>query len=316
MLAYSADGWRAYGVAIGLVVLATFLQYGLHFFEKDILDFAAFYPAVLLVTLLFGYRAGLFAIALSVFVVWLVFLPTEFAFELEARETLINVAFYAISSGLLVWLANIHRDIVKDLRDAQNMGQVLLGELRHRSRNNLAVTKTIIDNSLKADPTTAAVIYGRLAALMSADDLLVRESGAGEQLSTIVESELQPYGSERHEESGPEIVLAASNARAWALVVHELATNAAKYGALAQSGGKVLANWDTSGDALIFNWREIGIVAVPVSVAPSSGFGTKLIDAMVRSLGGTITRTFDAGGLRCSIAVPLPEIEVARIGRA
>jgi two-component sensor histidine kinase len=137
----------------------------------------------------------------------------------------------------------------------------------------------------------------------------MEDTGAGERLQTILNNELSPYGTDQVIANGSDIVLPARHARAWALIVHELATNAVKYGALASPDGRVLITWLRVGENLDFWWVETGGADAP-QIPASAGFGTKLIDAMVKSLGGTITRSVERDGLKCSISVPLSELEL------
>jgi two-component sensor histidine kinase len=309
MFAYSISGWRGYAVAIGLVGLATLLRFLLGLFAEGVVPFALFFPAVVIATLLSGYRAGIVALALSIIVTWFVFLPPPFSFELKEAAAHLNVLLFIASSALLVWVSEGYRRSVHDLREEKSFRDLLLDEVRHRSRNSVAVAKTIVDNTLKSDPQTAATINGRLATLLSAESLLMESSGAGERLQTVLNNELSPYGTDKVIATGSDIVLPARHARAWALIVHELATNAVKYGALGYPNGRVLITWLRVGENLDFLWVETGGSASP-QIPASGGFGTKLIDTMVKSLGGTITRGAEHDGLKCSISVPLSEFEL------
>jgi len=302
---YSVEGWNAYWVAIAAVSVAAVLRFVLGLIEPGVLYFALFYPAVLLATLVGGYRAGLVATVLSLVVVWYCFLPPEFEFVFKNRGSVLNITLFAGSAGLLVWLTNSYRRTVYKLIEADRQRQLLFDELKHRSRNNLAVAQSIVTNSLKKHPELSSELLGRLRAVLSSDDLLLTDQKLGEQLRNIINAELEPYGLERYEAVGTEIVLNARHARNWALIIHELTTNAAKYGALHAPAGKVLVTWFLKDGSLDFEWCEVGAVTPDASV-PSSGFGTKLVDAMCRALGGQIVRNFEDGGFRCQISVPMP----------
>ncbi len=309
MFAYSITGWRGYAAAIGLVALATVVRFTIGLFEDGVVYFAVFYPAVVLATLLSGYRAGIVALMLSLLAVWFLFLPPPYTFALKEQSAHVNLALFAASAALLIWLSDGYRKAVHDLREEKAFRDLLLDEVRHRSRNSVAVAKTIVDNTLKSDPQTAATINGRLATLLSSDALLMENSGAGERLQAVLNNELSPYGTDQVIATGSDIMLPARHARAWALIVHELATNAVKYGALNYPDGRVLITWLRVGENLDFWWVETGGAEAP-SAPTSGGFGTKLIDAMVKSLGGTITRTVERDGIKCSISVPLSELEL------
>lgn len=307
MLAYSITGWRSYALAVGLVLSAVALRFLLGLVDHGVLYFALFYPAVVVATLLSGYRAGLLALILSIVAVWFLFLPPPFSFQLKESAAHLNIALFAFSSGLLIWLTNSYREALHRLKDEKFVRDLLLDEVRHRSRNSVAVAKTIVDNSLKSDPEMAATINGRLATLLSADALMMEETGPGERLQTILANELSPYEPEHVIATGSDVLLPARHARAWALIVHELATNAVKYGALGHPDGRVLITWLAVGETLDFWWVETGM---PEEGKPSSssGFGTKLIDAMVRSMAGAISRTRGPEGMKISINIPLEEL--------
>ncbi len=99
---------------------------------------------------------------------------------------------------MLIWLSNSYRNAVPDLREEKSFRDLLLDEVRHRSRNSVAVAKTIVDNSLKGDPEAAATINGRLATLLSADAFAVEDTGReGERLQTILHNELDAFGSDQ-----------------------------------------------------------------------------------------------------------------------
>ena len=163
MFAYSITGWRGYAVAIGLVGLAASLRFLVGLFEQGVVYFALFYPAVVIATLLSGYRAGIVALVLSVIAVWLLFLPPPFSVALKEPAAHLNIVLFIASSALLIWLSEGYRKAVLELREEKSFRDLLLDEVRHRSRNSVAVAKTIVDNTLKSDPQTAATINGRLA---------------------------------------------------------------------------------------------------------------------------------------------------------
>jgi two-component sensor histidine kinase len=214
---------------------------------------------------------------------------------------------FAASSSLLVWLADSYRTALQSLARVDRERRLLMEEMRHRSRNSLTVTQTIIASTFKCSPEMMATVMGRLRAVLSSEALLLDAAQAGEQLRDIVNSELLAFGQDRYEAVGSEVVLTARHARSWALIVHELATNSAKHGALREAEGKVLVTWFLKQDFLDFEWREVG-ASLSSGASASPGFGTKLIDAMVKSVGGEISRQFENDGLRIKILVPVENL--------
>jgi two-component sensor histidine kinase/CHASE1-domain containing sensor protein len=186
--------------------------------------------------------------------------------------------------------------------EAESRLGVLLGDLNHRVRNILTVVQTIVTQGLRTAPDTATakeVISGRLRALTNSMTLLHRADWKGVELADIVQAELAPY-SARVNASGPQALLDARRAQALTMIIHELATNSAKYGALSVAG-QVEITWLRPIDAgLEILWRESG--GPPVKPPSNPGFGTRLITTLAeQDLGGKCQLVFDREGLRCQI---------------
>jgi two-component sensor histidine kinase len=149
---------------------------------------------------------------------------------------------------------------------------------------------------------------GRIQAMATAHALLSQNRWCGVGLAGLVRRQLAPYVNGANITiSGPDVVLTSTQTQAIAMVVNELGTNAAKYGALSRPDGGVSVNWDCSGaDAtamLTITWREFG--SPPVVATIRSGYGICLIrDLIPFELGGTVDLMFEAGGACCKIAIP------------
>jgi len=194
--------------------------------------------------------------------------------------------------------------------EAERRQRILLDELNHRVKNTLATVHSIAKQTLKDSESPAiarASFEARIMALSHAHDLLSRSSWAGADLRTILTRELNPYGPGRADLEGDPVRLAPRAAVALGMVAHELATNAAKFGALSTGTGRIMAKWrlDTakSGKTLNLAWRELG---GPVVAPPSRrGFGSRLIAMSLEGeLGGTTDLRFDPDGVRCEISIP------------
>jgi two-component sensor histidine kinase len=151
----------------------------------------------------------------------------------------------------------------------------------------------------------------RLQGLAASHDVLVRENWHGAPLADLVRQQLVPFveiQSSRFEIAGPDIVITAEAAQAIGLAIHELATNAIKYGALSDPAGKVSVSWMFDGEAgasgpLLLNWIEQG--GPPVSPPSRKGFGHVVIGEMVeRSLNGKVAVEFADEGLRWRVSIP------------
>jgi len=201
----------------------------------------------------------------------------------------------------------VHRDITARKRSEEYIA-LLAREVEHRSKNALAVVLATLRLTKASDHAEYVKrVEGRVASLARAHSLFAERGTAGADLRALLEGELAPFIS-RGSEVGPHVELTgiATNLPMWAtqpmsMAVHELATNAAKYGALSVPGGRVAIDWHERDDRLHLVWRETG---GPQLAAPPGrrGFGTQVIDQTIqRQLGGTVTRRWETGGIVCEI---------------
>ncbi len=202
---------------------------------------------------------------------------------------------------------------VTDRRAWERQQRLLLRELTHRVKNTLAVVQSIAHQTLRASPSADEFIHrfeGRLVALGNAHNLLVDSDWRGADLRALAQSQLQlytPAGSNRVRLTGEPVNLPAELATPLALVLHELATNAAKYGALSNDTGGVELSWtvDTEDNRRVVNmvWQERN--GPPVQPVQRTGFGSVLIrDGLP---GARVRLDMPPEGLVCTIALPLPE---------
>jgi PAS domain S-box-containing protein len=206
-------------------------------------------------------------------------------------------------AGRLLGAVNMLVDITTR-KQAEERMMLLTGEVDHRSNNLLAVIQAML-RLTKADSAEEfqAAFQGRLSALANVQRLFSVSRWTGASLRTILQEELRPYGSTRVSMTGLDISLPATLAQAIAVSVHELATNAAKYGSLSGPSGKIDIRWQIDGDDnLLLHWTESG---GPAIAAPTRrGFGVGAIDGMVRTLSGSITRQWKPEGLDCELSFP------------
>ena len=201
---------------------------------------------------------------------------------------------------------------VDDLLGMQERQKIMVAELQHRTRNLLAVVRNIAQRSIDASPGRDEY-DARLGALSRVQGFLSRSPGYSVPLAEIVRAELQAAGdgaSERVEIGGPAVALPGESVQAVALAVHELATNAVKYGAIAQPSGHLSVIWRVDGGdepasrRLVIDWRESG-VAMPEASPIHRGYGTELITrALPYQLRAETTLEFTSEGVRCRVALP------------
>ncbi|WP_407118898.1 CheR family methyltransferase [Bradyrhizobium sp. LMG 9283] len=197
---------------------------------------------------------------------------------------------------------------------AEERQRLLLAELQHRVRNTLSVVRSIARRSAESSATVegyASHLDGRLNAFARTQALVTRDPEGGVDLEYLVVEELLAYNAREGEQmrvSGPKVRFQPKAAETFALAIHELATNALKYGALSQPAGRIEINWrfDEAIEPaeLVFEWRERG--GPQVKPPPRKGFGTELLErTLAFELKGQTTMAFNSVGLQCTITIPV-----------
>lgn len=220
------------------------------------------------------------------------------------------------------FFTGIMRDISARKADEARRA-LLMREVDHRAKNALAVVQSVLRLTPADEPRAfAAAVGARVAALARAHSLLAEGGWSGADLRAVAERELAPYAAPKHGGAaaapkgpvvsldGPPVPLAAAAVQPFAMVLHELATNAAKHGALSALGGRVEVRWRAGRRAaedglLRLSWTETG--GPPLAGAPARrSFGSRMIEATVRrQLGGALERRWEPTGLVVEVAVPL-----------
>jgi len=199
-----------------------------------------------------------------------------------------------------------------ETKAAEARQRLLINELNHRVKNTLASIQSIVRQTLRPDETPVAVrerLIARLLAMSAAHDILTRESWEGAALDDIVRQGVAPFVDDQEPGriaiSGPVLRVGSSTALSLSLAVHELATNAAKYGALSVPAGQVTVAWEPAGeDRAVLTWTERG--GPPVRAPERKGFGTRLLDrGLAGDLGGQPKLTFALEGVRAVLPVRL-----------
>ncbi len=211
-------------------------------------------------------------------------------------------------NGVMTRVSGVTTDIT-DRKDAERRQALLAREVDHRARNALAIVQAIV-RMARADSIENYVqaVEGRIRALAQTHELLSQSRWEGADVSLIVSEEIAPYrsgGTGKIRTEGPSVLVAPETAQSIALTLHELATNAAKYGALSSSSGELDICWSHGDGQLTLDWHERG--GPPVTPPTTSGFGMKIIHANLNN-GGTRRRSsanFDwrAEGLHCALAI-------------
>ena len=204
------------------------------------------------------------------------------------------------------------------LRAEEEHQNFLIGELTYRVKNTLAVVQSMAHHSMRDTGTFAeavAAFEARLFALSSAHDLLISGSWRGAELQALVAAVISPFRSSKSRISikGPEIFIHPNVAIAFSMILHELATNATKYGSLSSATGSVELSWEVAQDeqqTLQLRWAESG--GPPVQMPRRKGFGSRLIEqGIAPNVSGAVRLLFAREGLVCTFDAPLDAIRRA-----
>lgn len=185
--------------------------------------------------------------------------------------------------------------------EAERRRTLLLREMNHRIKNILSAVQAIANQTFRdgGSPETLGVFGNRLAAMATAHDLLVTETWESADLHGTVAAAVRPFttdGRERFSLDGPPVQVTAKAALSLSMAIHELCTNAAKYGALAVPGGRVAVRWDRTDGRFRLSWQETG--GPPVAPPTRRGFGSRLIEtALAGELSGSAEIRYEAGGI-------------------
>ena len=294
------------GFAASCVGLSTAARWCLALIRPDVF-FTPYFPAVFFATAFGGFRVGIAtAIAGATLGLTLNFsdAPVDFA-------RLALLVIYLIVCGLTIWgvehyrsIASRQRQISKRLIQEEEYRKLVVDELQHRLKNKLSTIHAVLHQILEGHPQIWASIDQRMRALSATDDLIARVDGNGCDLKDLLLSELGPYGHVRFTLNGNPLFLPAKLAVSLALIFHELATNAGKYGAFSSARGLLQVSWSVSDDRLNITWDETE--GPPVGAIGEAGFGTKLLKSALRPFDGKTEIAFLKTGVHCTMQCRIP----------
>jgi two-component sensor histidine kinase/PAS domain-containing protein len=205
-----------------------------------------------------------------------------------------------------VAISGASRDL-SELKRAEELQRLLIEELNHRVKNTLSIVKSIAFQTLRAAAdlqSARTALDARIVSLARAHDLLTDRNWTGADLTDVIARAVAPFPAAQIATAGPSLEVSPKHALALSLALHELATNAAKYGALTRPEGRVALRWSAQEGQLQLVWRESG---GPQVVPPArTGFGSRLLeDGLVHDLDAHTELEFAADGVRCSITAAL-----------
>ena len=220
-------------------------------------------------------------------------------------------AAFALDVAELVWTASERARSEAALKQAEETERLLIREVDHRAKNVLAVVQSLAQLTPFEDKHQyVAALSGRIGSLARSHSLLSTSRWTGVRLDALLRQELEPYGAGSDDRvilDGPPVLIQADAAQSLGLVLHELATNASKYGALVDVTGALAVTWawDTSSEQaerqLILTWRETS--ARTVTAPTRQGFGSTLIARATKQLGARITQDWKPEGMSCRLEI-------------
>lgn len=292
---------QAYAFALGCVLVATMLALGLQAAGvSGLVGGAFFFPAVLLALLVGGSRSGAAAAAFGGVALYYFLMEPPWSFSPPTASDVIDLAIYAGSSALMVLTVRSYKRMVQNLKQEDARHLILALEQQHRAKNAVVVAEAIVRGGLETDPVQARIINQRIRAAFADVDIHLRSRRI--RMPSLLNQELEPFDLARFDMTGDaETALIPEVSSIFTLAVHELATNALKYGALSVPDGRVELAWRIAdGQATIF-WRETG--GPPVSRPEKTGYGTLLLGRLVRAAGGELVISFPATGATAQISL-------------
>jgi two-component sensor histidine kinase len=296
------------GFSIACLALSTTARWVLAGLRPDVY-FTPYFPAVFFATALGGYRTGIATAALGgALGAALNFgdVPSNFF------PRLVLLAIYTIVCGLTIWgiehyrsVASNQREISKRLIREEEYRKLVVDELQHRLKNKLSTVHAVLHQVLQNQPQIWASIDHRLRALSATDELVTKVDGGGCDIKDLLLSELGPYGHVRFALNGERLFLPAKLAVSLALIFHELATNAGKYGAFSSERGVLQVSWSMTDDRLNIIWDETE--GPSIGKIGEAGFGTKLLESALRPFDGKTEISFLKSGVHCTMQCRVPK---------
>ena len=297
-----------FGIAFAAACLAaaTAARWSLSLIRPDVF-FTPYIPAVFFATAFGGLRIGI-ATALAGGALGVAVNYSDASAD-AARLALLAV--YLMVCGFTIWgiehyrsIALQQRQISKRLTQEEEYRKLVVDELQHRLKNKTSTIHAVLHQVLHDQPEIWAGIDPRIRALSATDDLIARVDGRGCDIKDLLLSELGPYGHVRFTLNGNPLFLPDKLAVSLALLFHELATNAAKYGAFSSARGLLQVSWSVSDDRLNVAWDETEGPAVETIGKP--GFGTRLLQSALRPFDGKTEISFLRTGVHCTMQCRIP----------
>jgi two-component sensor histidine kinase len=308
-----SDPFQAYGIAVAAVIIATVIRLALSEQLADGGPFTTYNPAIIVATFFGGFWPGVVALILSVVTGWYLFLDPVSTFALPAKQAWM-LSMFAFVSAIDVILVSLLNRAIDRMMAHEDHQQFLIGELRHRSQNLFTVIQALASRTLQEGqtlPEAREALSQRLSALAQAHALLEETGWTGAPLTKIIERVIG--FPQQVSIKGCDIVLNTPMAQNFALILHELATNAVKYGALSSAQGRVAIEGNmegASGNAQFrLSWKERG--GPQVTPPDRKGFGNTILFEAAKRFAHNVEAKYAPEGLTYDIQVILGELQTS-----
>jgi two-component sensor histidine kinase len=268
------------------------------------LPFITFFPALFIASVWGGAWSGALVLVLGSLIAALFWLTPAWSLD-PTPLSLTALAAFWLMGVLFILIGAVLRALVAELAEAQNRTNLLLHETKHRAGNLLGVVQAIARQTARNASSLAdfqARFDERLLALARAQDFAGGNFDDAPNLETFLIAALEPFGRERFTLAGPAAALPPGLASSFALLLHELGTNAMKYGALSTAGGQVAIGWSVQNGRVNLEWRETG--GPPVSIPTRTGFGSTLLKLAFPPETGQAAIVYDPTGVSCAVSFP------------
>lgn len=303
LLAPPVPWWGAVMYVTAAIAIPTILRIAVDPLLQGRLPYVAYFPFVMLVSVFLGWKPGLITMLGSAVVANLLFSIAPMPLWSNA-EILVGALLFVSSASLIVWTGQTLRRIVRELDEAGAREAFLARELGHRAKNYLTMIEALARQSQQAGRTSGQffdALVPRIQTLARAQDLLTRTGWSQCDLDSLVREALEPFAD--HDGltvNGPEVQVMGNACLPLVMALHELATNAAKYGSLSVPQGRLCVEWATGPDgACTFDWTETN---GPVVIPPTrTGLGTRLLKRQPAFR--EVTMDFRPEGLHCAITL-------------
>jgi two-component sensor histidine kinase len=289
------------------LLLSTCVRWGLAQIRPDVF-FTPYFPAVFFAAAVCGLRFG----TLTALTGGALGVAVNFSNATPDTARFVLLVIYWLVGALTIWGVTHYRDTVAQQREVsgrliqeEGYRKLVVAEFQHRLKNKLSTIHAVLHQVLHNQPQVWSVIDHRLRALAATDDLILRADGSGCDIGDLLRSELGPYGHVRFTLNGEPLFLPAKLAVSLALIFHELATNASKYGAFSSPRGLLQVSWTRAEDRLTITWDETEGPAVEEVGAP--GFGTRLLKSALTAFDGKTEIAYLKTGVHCTMQCRIPK---------